>query len=48
MTTAALKTVDKMGGIDNYLLKKRSLESVSGLKVRERLYEKLREQGRRC
>mmetsp|Transcript_46426 Transcript_46426/g.145281 ORF Transcript_46426/g.145281 Transcript_46426/m.145281 type:complete len:130 (-) Transcript_46426:158-547(-) len=46
MTAAALKTIDKVGGIDNYLLRYRNLQSFHGERVREKLYAKLREQGR--
>lgn len=41
VTTAALRTIDKMGGLDNYILytKDEKLDSLFGLKLKWRLME---------
>jgi large subunit ribosomal protein L28 len=41
VTTAALRTIDKMGGLDNYILytKTEKLDSLFGMGLKERLKE---------
>ncbi len=41
LTTSALRTVDKVGGLDNYLLTTKHAEEGEGWKVKQRLLQKI-------
>ena len=42
LTTSALKSIDKMGGLDNYLLTSPHVTSGEGLKVKKRIINRLK------
>lgn len=42
LTTSALKSIDKMGGLDNYLLSSPHVTSGEGLKVKKRIINRLK------
>mmetsp|Transcript_21154 Transcript_21154/g.27752 ORF Transcript_21154/g.27752 Transcript_21154/m.27752 type:complete len:119 (+) Transcript_21154:90-446(+) len=44
VTTHALRCIDKAGGLDNYLLHTKNLNSISGEKTRQQLIEKMKDQ----
>lgn len=41
LTAAALRSIDKVGGLDNYLLKSKHVAEGEGLAVKKRILEKL-------
>lgn len=41
LTTSTLRSIDKAGGLDNYLLTSKHVTSGEGLEVRERIVSKL-------
>jgi large subunit ribosomal protein L28 len=43
MTTSTLRSMDKIGGLDNYLLKSKHVTSGEGLKAKERVLKRLEE-----
>ena len=43
ITTSALRSIDKAGGLDNYLLTSRHVTSGEGLAVKNRILEKRRQ-----
>ena len=42
LTTSALKSIDKAGGLDNYLLTSKHVTSGEGLEVKNRILEKMK------
>ena len=44
LTASTLRTIDKAGGLDNYLLTSKLVTEGEGLAVKERILEKLKEQ----
>ena len=44
LTASTLRTIDKAGGLDNYLLKSKLVTEGEGLVVKERILAKLKEQ----
>mmetsp|Transcript_9404 Transcript_9404/g.15099 ORF Transcript_9404/g.15099 Transcript_9404/m.15099 type:complete len:187 (-) Transcript_9404:105-665(-) len=46
LTTSALRSIDKMGGLDNYLLTSPHVTSGEGLKVKKRIINRLKFQKR--
>lgn len=46
LTTSALRSIDKAGGLDNYLLKSKHVTEGKGLVAKQRILKKLREQNR--
>merc|ERR1740124_75396 len=43
LTTSALRTIDKVGGLDNYLLNSKNVFEGTGLAVKKRILEKVGE-----
>mmetsp|Transcript_28581 Transcript_28581/g.47300 ORF Transcript_28581/g.47300 Transcript_28581/m.47300 type:complete len:156 (+) Transcript_28581:135-602(+) len=43
LTAATLRTIDKVGGLDNYLLKSKHVTEGEGLKVKNRILERMEE-----
>lgn len=43
ITSSALRTIDKLGGLDNYLLTSRHVTEGEGLKVKKRILERMAE-----
>lgn len=46
LTTSALRSIDKAGGLDNYLLKSKHVQEGEGMIAKERILKKLREEER--
>ncbi|CAM9554567.1 unnamed protein product [Heterosigma akashiwo] len=42
VSTHALRCIDKAGGLDNYLINTKGLNSISGLKARDRILDALK------
>jgi hypothetical protein len=42
LTTSALRSIDKLGGLDNYLLSSPHVTSGEGLKVKKRIINRLK------
>jgi large subunit ribosomal protein L28 len=42
LTTSALRSIDKMGGLDNYLLSSPHVTSGEGLEVKKRIINRLK------
>lgn len=42
LTTSALRSIDKLGGLDNYLLSSRHVTSGEGLQVKKRILQRLK------
>jgi large subunit ribosomal protein L28 len=42
LTTSALRSIDKVGGLDNYLLTSRHVDSGEGLQVKKRIVNRLK------